>query len=107
MNINDTTLLNTAVSSTVTNSSDAGITGADKAGKPEKDFAQTLEDAFDRVNSDMSSAGAMIKNMASGQDVDIADTMIAISKADISFRMMLQVRNKALSAYEEIMRMQV
>ncbi len=72
-----------------------------------KGFGEIFEQAFDRVNSDMVHADNMIQKMATGKDVDIAQTMIAISKADISFRMMLQVRNKALSAYEEIMRMTV
>ena len=72
-----------------------------------KDFSEMVEDAVSSVNRDMSTANSMIEQMAAGQDVGIAETMIAISKADISFRMMLQVRNKALSAYEEIMRMQV
>ncbi len=108
MNITDSSLIKTAVSSTGSSSAKpAGANEPEKASGPEKGFAETLENAIDRVNHDMNSAGSMIKKMASGADVDIADTMIAISKADISFRMMLQVRNKALSAYEEVMRMQV
>ncbi len=70
-------------------------------------FGEIFEEAFDRVNSDMVHADRMIQDMATGRDVDIAQTMIAVSKADISFRLMLQIRNKALSAYEEIMRMTV
>jgi len=38
---------------------------------------------------------------------DIHNTMIAIEKADLTFQLMMQVRNKIISAYEEIMRMQV
>ena len=44
--------------------------------------------------------------MTSG-DKDIHGTMIALEKADISMRLMLQIRNKLVSAYEEVMRMQV
>lgn len=82
---------------------------ASRGQKPadEKSFKEIFEHAFDSVNRDRMTADAMINRMASGADVDIAETMIAISKSDISFRMLLQVRNKALSAYEEIMRMQV
>lgn len=105
MNILDATQVNSAVSSSTGSSS--GAAPLEKDRKPGKEFSEMLESAFDRVNQEISSSGEMIKNMASGEDVDIADTMIAISKADISFRMMLQVRNKALSAYEEMMRMQV
>jgi flagellar hook-basal body complex protein FliE len=105
MNILDATQVNSAVSSSTGSSS--GTESLGKNQKPGNEFSEMLESAFDRVNQEISTSGEMIKNMASGEDVDIADTMIAINKADISFRMMLQVRNKALSAYEEIMRMQV
>ena len=49
----------------------------------------------------------MAQQMAAGKPVNLADTMIAITKADLSFKLLLQVRNKALSAYDEIMRMQL
>ncbi len=84
-----------------------GVSDSDKTDNKSEDFSDLLEKAFDAVNEDMNTAGKMTQNMASGKEVDIADTMIAITKADISFRMMLQVRNKVLSAYEEVMRMQV
>ena len=38
---------------------------------------------------------------------DLQETMIALEKADVSFRLMMQIRNKVLEAYQEIMRMQV
>ena len=38
---------------------------------------------------------------------DLQETMIALEKADVSFRLMMQIRNKVLDAYQEIMRMQV
>ncbi len=79
----------------------------DETKKDSSSFGDMLEDAVESVNSSMQESGAMIRKMASGEDVDIADTMISVSKAGISFQMLLQVRNKALSAYEEIMRMQV
>ena len=47
-----------------------------------------------------------VELMTSG-DKDIHGTMIALEKADISMRLMLQIRNKLVSAYEEVMRMQV
>ncbi len=42
-----------------------------------------------------------------GETQDLHTTMIAVQKADLSFQMMMQVRNKIVQAYQEIMRMQV
>jgi flagellar hook-basal body complex protein FliE len=42
-----------------------------------------------------------------GQTANLHETMIALEKADVSFQLMLQVRNKIVGAYEEIMRMQL
>ncbi len=83
------------------------VSGGDRKEGKSEGFSDLLEKAFDAVNDDLNTAGKMTQDMASGREVDIADTMIAVTKADISFRMMLQVRNKVLSAYEEVMRMQV
>ena len=45
--------------------------------------------------------------MATGRSHNIHETMIALDKADVSFRMLTKVRNKAVEAYQEIMRMQI
>ena len=72
-----------------------------------RDFSNVIEQAFDDVNDRIVKAEEMSEQMAAGKSVDIARVMTAVTKADLSFRMAMQVRNKALSAYEEIMRMQV
>lgn len=54
------------------------------------------------VNSDKS-----IQGLASGENKNLHEVMIAVEKASISFQFMAQVRNKALEAYQEVMRMQV
>ncbi|RZA14668.1 MAG: flagellar hook-basal body complex protein FliE, partial [Proteobacteria bacterium] len=46
-------------------------------------------------------------DLANGKDTNIHETMLASSQAELSFNMMVQVRNKALSAYQEIMRMPI
>jgi flagellar hook-basal body complex protein FliE len=48
-----------------------------------------------------------VEKLVKMENTDVQTTMIAIEKADLSFQMMMQIRNKILSAYEEIMRMQV
>ncbi len=70
------------------------------------DFPSLVEKGIDRLNSKMSQADRLAAELAAGKELDIPQVMIAISKADISFKMFVQMRNKALSAYEEIMRLQ-
>jgi flagellar hook-basal body complex protein FliE len=48
-----------------------------------------------------------MQGLVKGETKNIHETMIAIEKANVSFNMMIQVRNKLLSAYQEIMRMQL
>lgn len=48
-----------------------------------------------------------MKALAVGDEKNVHETMLAIEKADLSFRLLLQVRNKLLGAYQEIMRLQV
>ncbi len=86
-----------------------GPTGsAEKAddSKANGEFSQLLEQGMEKLNGTINKADDMAQRLAAGEDVDVPDAMIAITKADISFKMFLQLRNKALSAYEEIMRLQ-
>jgi len=70
-------------------------------------FGDVLENAIQQVNDLQQEAGDESKKLMSGGPQDIHTTMVAIQKADISFQMMMQVRNKIVSAYQEIMRAQV
>ena len=70
-------------------------------------FTEVLKDSIDKVNRLQNEADKAIDGLAKGEARNIHDAMIAIEKANISFNMMLQVRNKILAAYEEIMRTQV
>ncbi len=106
MNINELNRLNLGAGSAVSGADANGAADGMKSGR-QGQFGAMLEDALENVNDQMLQSGEMVQKMASGEDVDIADTMISVTKAGISFRMLLQVRNKALSAYEEIMRMSV
>ena len=71
-----------------------------------KGFSDMLKDAVNKVNSRLVEAEDLSTRLAMGEDLDIAGVMSTMTKASISFRLLLQVRNKALGAYEEIMRMQ-
>ena len=68
-------------------------------------FEAVLKDAIGKVSEMQGEAEKGIQQLASGGDVTQA--IIAMEKADMSFQVMVEVRNKLLTAYEEIMRMQV
>ena len=52
-------------------------------------------------------ADVAVENLATGKQKDIHATMIALEKADVAFQLLMQIRNKIISAYETVMRMQV
>lgn len=73
----------------------------------QKSFAATLNDAIQNVNELHKVSDKKAQMLATGKTDDIADVMIAAEKADIALRVMTQVRNKVIDAYQEIMKMQV
>ncbi len=76
--------------------------------KPGEDnFSDILKGALNSVNNAQSEADEAVKQVLSGESNDIHDTMIALQKADVSLKMMLEVRNKILEAYQEVMRTQL
>jgi len=78
----------------------------EKAGARPKDggFGDVIKQAVKRVNQMEQEADRSVQQLATGQG-GIHETMIALQKADISLRLLLQIRNKALEAYREVMRM--
>ncbi len=84
---------------------DMGPAGA--AGGATGSFGHVLGDAIAQVNSLQEQASSSIAALATGDKASLHDTMIAMEQADVSFRMMMQVRNKIVEAYQEIMRMQI
>ncbi len=70
-------------------------------------FLDVLKSSIDEANRLQMEADKASNLLASGEAVDIHNTMIAVQKADVSFRLMMEVRNKIVEAYHEIMRMQV
>jgi flagellar hook-basal body complex protein FliE len=72
------------------------------------DFANVLKSSLDGVNQAQQQAESMQKAFVLGDDkVSLSDTMIAMQKANISFQTAVQVRNKVVAAYNDIMNMQV
>jgi len=77
--------------------------------KPEAsvDFSSMLKDALKDVNGAQLEADDAVQKVLSGETKDIHSTMIALQKADVSLKMMLEVRNKIMEAYQEVMRTQI
>lgn len=72
------------------------------------DFANVLKSSLDGVNQTQRQAEALQNAFVMGDDkVSLSDTMIAMQKASISFQTAVQVRNKVVAAYNDIMNMQV
>ena len=67
-------------------------------------FAQTLQSAFGQVNDLQVHAGQMATSFAQGKTSDIHTVMIASEQASMALQLTTQIRNKAVDAYQEIMR---
>jgi len=70
-------------------------------------FKQTLLDQLNQVNELQKNAEEAIDDLATGQRDDLEGVMLATLKADTAFRMLLQVRNKVMDAYEEVKQIRV
>ncbi|NLT66388.1 MAG: flagellar hook-basal body complex protein FliE [Acidobacteria bacterium] len=70
-------------------------------------FGEILKDAISTVDQLQKDSDQEIQKLMSGESRDLHTTVIAMQKADLSFQMMMQVRNKIVQAYQEIIRMPV
>lgn len=92
-------------------------TAAQAAGKPAADntpaaggadFAQILQNSIDKVNQTQQGANQMAEKLAAGDtSQNLHEVMIALQTASVSFQEMVQVRNKLVTAYQDIMNIQV
>ena len=71
------------------------------------DFQNVLQGAIDQVEGARSDANQSVQNFLSGDGEDLHSTVLAVQRADLEFSMLMQVRNKVVSAYQEVMRMQM
>lgn len=70
-------------------------------------FGEVFKQSLESVNANIEAAGQMAEGLVSGQHSNIHETMIAMEKSTVSFRMLTKVQQKVITAYQEIMRMQV
>jgi len=69
-------------------------------------FTETFRGAMEQAEQLQTAADAQVSTLLEGNGADVHQAMIAVEKADLSFQLMLQVRNKIVAAYQEIARMQ-
>ena len=77
---------------------------------PAKDapsFRNALQEQIDKVNELQNAASVAMEDLATGRRDDVESVIIATQKADIAFKMLLQVRNKVVDAYEEVKQMRI
>jgi len=80
-------------------------TGQDTTGAPH--FADVLKQALQEVTDANTTSEQEARNLISGNSTDMHTAILAVQKADVSFQMMMAVRSKLVSAYQEVMRMQM
>ena len=74
--------------------------GAQSAGGAS--FKNLFLEAIDHVNTMQQDADKAVEQLATGGDVNTAEVLTMIQKSDLSFRMMMQIRNKLVQAYQEV-----
>jgi len=70
-------------------------------------FRGVLENAIQTVETSQNTSSQAVENFLSGEGGELHSTILAVQRASLSFDLFLQVRNKVISAYQEIMRMHV
>jgi flagellar hook-basal body complex protein FliE len=86
---------------------EGGVVGKTRPSAALDSFGQILGDAITSLNQKDANANNAIVRLAAGEDIELHQVMMAMQEADISMQMALQVRNKIVDAYQEVMRMQV
>ena len=81
--------------------------GTGSIGKVQKSFADQLLQAVQEVDNLQTNREEMVEGMVSGQVSEVHDVMIAAQESQLAFELLLEVRNKLLESYQEIMRMTV
>ena len=73
----------------------------------QQQFANSLKEAIASVNEHQKTSDVMTQKLINGGDVDLFEVMVAAQKASVTLNTTIEIRNKAVEAYQEIMRMNV
>lgn len=74
---------------------------------PRIDFGALIAQGVESVDSNVGAAEASLQKLASGQPIELHEVMITLEQARIGVQTLIQVRNKVVEAYQELMRMQI
>ncbi|WP_417900561.1 flagellar hook-basal body complex protein FliE [Bacillus haimaensis] len=77
------------------------------SGEVHQQFSGYLKDALNEVNNSQIASNEMTRKLVNNEGVELHDVLIAQQKASVSLQLTMEVRNKGIEAYQEIMRMQV
>jgi flagellar hook-basal body complex protein FliE len=86
------------------NAFDVGTSSTNSSGKS-SDFAQTLRDGMRQIEQMQTDAQQKTESVLAGNGQDLHSAMIAVQKAELSFQLMMQVRNKIVQAYQDVSKM--
>jgi len=75
--------------------------------KPQSGFADMLTQAIDQTNTAQLNANSAVTDLVTGKADNLHEVMLSMEEADVSMRMLVQIRNKVVDAYKEIIQMQV
>ena len=82
-------------------------TGATSPAEGTSSFKSFLVDSIQEVNSMQQQADQAVEKLASGEEITTAEVLTAVQKADIAFRLMMQIRNKMVQAYNDVQNIRV
>ncbi|WP_445488262.1 flagellar hook-basal body complex protein FliE [Niallia sp. 03133] len=80
---------------------------ATSASETQKSFSSFLKDSLNAVNKAQNDSDNLTNKLANGENVDLSQVMISSQKASITMQATIEIRNKAVEAYQEMMRMTV
>ncbi|HET6427269.1 MAG TPA: flagellar hook-basal body complex protein FliE [Phycisphaerae bacterium] len=89
------------------NPAPASPAAARQAPADQANFSQMLTRCIDRVDADQASSAEAVRQLLSGQAADPLGVVTAMAKADMSFKLLIGVRNKVIEAYKQTMNMQI
>ena len=76
-------------------------------GEPQQTFKDLLVQSIDQVNNMQQDADVAVETLMTGGEINPAEVLTAVQKADMAFKMMQQIRNKLVEAYQEIKEIQI
>lgn len=83
------------------------VKAASSPSEAQKNFASFLKDSIDKVNETQVKSDMMAQKLARGENMELHEVMIASQMASITLTATMEIRNKVIEAYQEVMRMQV